>query len=454
MNVLPGDGPPPHLWLWEKPAMRAALARHDVSEVYRLLGAAGVSQRRIAALTCQSQSEISDIVQGRQVQAYDVLARIADGLGIPRGYMGLAYSPTSQQFADHNISTTHKDDHMERRMFLGLISKIVMGAGLTAAEIDLITVHPRTTPVPRRVGAAEVTELRTLTEALRSYDAGHGGGSCRDAILAHTSWAEAMLSADMTDTVRADLLSAVTDLKTVAGWTAHDLGLAQEARSYIAQAVQTAKEADDPGHTAIALHHLGRVPLDNGDSTEALKVFQLGQISAQDSRSNSIVSLLLVDQAMAYAQLRDARQATMALRRAEDEFAHANHDEDPVFLRFFDRGALETHAARMHSALGLTDEGHREEAVKRLQRAITEAPAVRARQRAFNLAWLATCHLADGDIAAGTALGAQALDAVRDLRSVRILDHLAPLQAQAERHNRNTDAVHLAHEIHQVRTSV
>lgn len=342
---------------------------------------------------------------------------------------------------------------MERRMFLGLISKIVMGASLTAAEIDLITVHPQTTPAPQRVGATEVSELRTLTEALRAYDAAHGGGSCRDAILAHTRWAEAMLNADMTDPVRADLLSAVTDLKTVAGWTAHDLGLAQEARSYIAQAVQTAKDADDPGHTAIALHHLGRVPLDNGDPTEALKLFQLGQISAQDSRSSSIVSLLLVDQAMAYAHVGDARQATTALRRAEDEYAHANHDEDPVFLRFFDRGALETHAARTHSALGLTDGGHREEAVKRLQRAIAEAPTARARQRAFNLAWLATCHLADGDTTTGTALGAQALDAVRDLRSVRILDHLAPLQAQAQRHSRAADADHLAHEIRRLRTS-
>ncbi|HEV8562372.1 MAG TPA: helix-turn-helix transcriptional regulator, partial [Actinophytocola sp.] len=70
--------------LWQRPQMRMALARHDISEVYRLLGAAGISQRRIAALTGQNQSEISDISQGRQVQAYDLLARIADGLGIPR----------------------------------------------------------------------------------------------------------------------------------------------------------------------------------------------------------------------------------------------------------------------------------------------------------------------------------------------------------------------------------
>jgi tetratricopeptide (TPR) repeat protein/transcriptional regulator with XRE-family HTH domain len=452
VNVLPGDQPL-NPSLWDRPAMRYALVRHDIGEVYRLLGAAGVSQRRIAALTGQNQSEVCEISRGRQVQAYDVLARIADGLGIPRGYMGLAYSPASGRLAVSD-TTMRKDDPMERRMFLGLVSKIVMGAGLTAAEIDLITVTPHATPAPTRVGALEVAHLRTLTEGLRAYDAAHGGGSCRDAILAHTRWAEALLEAAMPEHVRPELLAAVTDLKTLAGWTAHDLGLAHEARSYIAQAVQTAKHAEDPGHTASALHHLGRVPLDNGDPTQALKLFQLGQIAAQDSRSSTAVALLLVDQALAYAQVGDARQAVTALRRAEDEYAHANHDEDPAFLRFFDQGALETNAARVHSALALTSGRHREEAVARLQHAITDAPASRARQRAFNVAWLATCHLADGDTTTGTQLGNQALATVRDLRSVRILEALAPLQAQAQRHTRDADTRQLLHDIHRLRSAV
>ena len=71
--------------------MRDALSNRDVSQIYRLLRRRGVSQRQIAALTGQSQSEVSEILKGRQVMAYDVLARIADGLSIPRGYMGLAY---------------------------------------------------------------------------------------------------------------------------------------------------------------------------------------------------------------------------------------------------------------------------------------------------------------------------------------------------------------------------
>jgi transcriptional regulator with XRE-family HTH domain len=71
--------------------MRLALARRDIAGVYRILGRNGVPQRRIAAATEQSQSEISEILKGRRVVAYDVLVRIAERLHVPRGFMGLAY---------------------------------------------------------------------------------------------------------------------------------------------------------------------------------------------------------------------------------------------------------------------------------------------------------------------------------------------------------------------------
>lgn len=74
--------PDPELFV--TPAMRAALAGRDISTVYRLLSDAGMTQRTIAEATGQSQSEVCEILQGRQVIAYDVLVRIASGLGVPR----------------------------------------------------------------------------------------------------------------------------------------------------------------------------------------------------------------------------------------------------------------------------------------------------------------------------------------------------------------------------------
>jgi transcriptional regulator with XRE-family HTH domain len=71
--------------------MRQALYQHDFITVYRLLQRIGYSQNAIGQLTGQSQPEISAILHGRRVISYSVIARIADGLGIPRGYLGLSW---------------------------------------------------------------------------------------------------------------------------------------------------------------------------------------------------------------------------------------------------------------------------------------------------------------------------------------------------------------------------
>ena len=89
---LPPDQPIP-IWVWHADPMLTALAERDICTVFRILRDLGLSQRRIAARTGQQQSEISEIFAGRRVVAYDLLARIADGLGVPRGLLGLAHQP-------------------------------------------------------------------------------------------------------------------------------------------------------------------------------------------------------------------------------------------------------------------------------------------------------------------------------------------------------------------------
>jgi predicted XRE-type DNA-binding protein len=86
--------------VWQRRDMRVALAVRDVATVYRLLQRYGLSQRAIAAMTGQSQSEVSEVIAGRRrVVSYELLARIASGLGIPRGWMGLAYDAATVDVA-------------------------------------------------------------------------------------------------------------------------------------------------------------------------------------------------------------------------------------------------------------------------------------------------------------------------------------------------------------------
>ena len=48
--------------LYDRPEVRPILAERDIGGLYRALNDAGVPQRRIAELTGQSQSEVSEIL--------------------------------------------------------------------------------------------------------------------------------------------------------------------------------------------------------------------------------------------------------------------------------------------------------------------------------------------------------------------------------------------------------
>lgn len=51
-------------------AVREACAARDISTIFRFLVDSGMSQRELAVLVKMNQSEIVEILKGRQVQAY------------------------------------------------------------------------------------------------------------------------------------------------------------------------------------------------------------------------------------------------------------------------------------------------------------------------------------------------------------------------------------------------
>src|SRR5690242_19000654 len=189
---------------FEQPEMRKALAVREVSTVYRLLRRTGVSQRQIAALTGQSQSEVSEILKGRQVMAYDVLARIADGLGIPRGYMGLAYDPATATslVGLPDQAAAEEDESVKSRKLLAPGDAVTFGTAGLGADRGLCLPSPAQTPAPSNIGLTDVKQVEAATRAMRALDYQFGGGACRDAVVAQLSWAQRLLGASGTDDVR------------------------------------------------------------------------------------------------------------------------------------------------------------------------------------------------------------------------------------------------------------
>jgi hypothetical protein len=72
VNTLPNESPKQSRIQREmqRTVMRPLLATHDVTAIYRQLQKVGFAQQRIAAITGQSQPEVSAVIHGRKVMAY------------------------------------------------------------------------------------------------------------------------------------------------------------------------------------------------------------------------------------------------------------------------------------------------------------------------------------------------------------------------------------------------
>ena len=204
------------LWdldLFALPGMAAALATRDIAAIYRLLSRHGVAQRQIAAATGQSQSEVSEIRKGRQVQAYDVLVRICEGLGIPREAMGLSFGAYPDGTAIYEPGEA--DEDVLRRQFQHLLALAGVAAfGVTVPGVGELLNGSSSggLPVdtPSRIGRADVETISALTRATADVARTQGGGAGPAVTLAQ--WADRCLTAQASDTARRALLVALSDL--------------------------------------------------------------------------------------------------------------------------------------------------------------------------------------------------------------------------------------------------
>jgi transcriptional regulator with XRE-family HTH domain len=461
VNVIGSHDHPVAAQTWQQREMRAALAARDISTVYRLLRRVGVSQRQIAAMTGQSQSEVSEILKGRQVMAYDVLARIADGLSIPRGFMGLAYDEATATSVVGPPGDEHaeEDESVKRRKFLAHSAAVMFGAAVLGQEEGQWLPSPVQTPAPAHVGLSDVRQIEASTKALRGLDYQYGGGACRDAVVAQLSWAQRMLDAQVADSVRPRLFTAIADLHNLAGWTSFDIDLVDSARFHFSRALELAKNVENNSLMANVLYRMGRVYLEKDAPDDALKMFQLGQIAAQESGAEIAVALLCANEAWAYAKMGLVDQTVKMLGRSHDEFARADLARTPTWAKFFNENDVYAMTGIVHFSLSRAPEKdaqldrarHLRLAIPHLQRAVDGYSSDMARSQLFNITALAAAHIMDGDLNHGIRLGRQSLELSNEVKSSRTLNRMKPLMTEAAKHRHNSDSKDLAERIAKLR---
>ncbi len=280
--------------VWQRVDVRQALARRDVTTLFRLLTQAGYSQRRIARFTRLSQSQVSEIVHGRRVMAYDVLVRVADGLGVERGWMGLAHDEGSAHAyagslkAPLSSTAEEVDEDVKRRAFLTAAAAAVCGRPVLGEVLELPTAPDTPTPLPSRLGSSDVDVIVDLTSRFRALDRTFGGSPAMVGEAARRG--ERLLAVPATESVRQRLLVALADLRSLAGWAAFDQHADDLARGHFTRGAKLAKAGNDERLMAAVLFNAGRLDQQRGAPNDALKLFQLSQVALSGAKGEPGVS--------------------------------------------------------------------------------------------------------------------------------------------------------------------
>ncbi|MEV4946017.1 tetratricopeptide repeat protein [Streptomyces sp. NPDC053755] len=320
--------------------------------------------------------------------------------------------------------TTRNDEESDvlRRAFMTSGTATVAAASLGFAGTAAAIPAPRGT---HRIGEAEVRAVEDAVRQIRLLDDRHGAEGLYQAAAQPLRTAYALLDAGTAARRSTEdrLHAGAGELAISVGWLAHDSDRLDDARSYYAEALATARVAGDPALEAHAFCNTSFLARDAGRYREAVRAAQAGLRAARPLSSARLLSLLTLREAGAWAGLGDRSACEQALGRAHAYFGKGPADSDPEWMSFFGEPELEALEAQCWSALG--DWGR---AARHAHRATVLQNPHFARNLALYRAQLASdlAHAGRRDEAAAEA--GRVVDALGDVQSSRIRRMLATTQ--------------------------
>jgi transcriptional regulator with XRE-family HTH domain len=404
------------------PAVRKACAARDIGAAFRFLRDGGITQRELAVLVRMNQSEITEIISGCQVLAYDVFVRIANGLGIPRGLMGLSYG-------EHEPASVEEvDEDVERRKLFALAGFILFGNPVFG-EPEPLAVRRVLIDPPQRVGMADVCMYEATVVELQALQRTVGGRATREPLVATAKAGEQLLKAEATSDVRRRLRFLVSDAHRRAGWAAGDIGLVADYRFHMHAALDLA--VGDPDRIAQVLCTAGAIEKSLGDPEFALKLLQIGQTAAAGSADPQVRAVLGGEAVAGYVTAGRPDVAKRELTTARSLFADADISKSLPGFAAYGNG----HGVLASAELKL---GNFEAARTEILSALRKRPKDDAWCNTLDTIILATINMRAGEVREGVQNTKQALVLVRRVGSVQLQDRMMPLTDELDRRNDST----------------
>ncbi|MFJ5109785.1 tetratricopeptide repeat protein [Streptomyces sp. NPDC088551] len=319
---------------------------------------------------------------------------------------------------------TSEESDVLRRAFM--TSGPVTAVTVVAASLGLGGTAAAAVPPPRRTARpacdAEVLAVEAAVRRIRLLDDRHGADGIYRQAAQPLRAAHALLDSGMParQSVADRLYAGAGELSISVGWLAHDSGRFDDARSHYAEALATARMANDPGVEAHAFANTSFLAKDSGRYREAVRTAQAGRRAARHLASPRLLSLLSLREAAGWAKLGDRTNCERSLSRAHGLFDRGPSDADPEWMSFFGEPELESQEALCHAALGDWSR-----AARHAHRATALQDPHFARNLALYRVELATDLARAGAPDEAAAAGHQVLDALDAVQSSRIHTRLA-----------------------------
>jgi hypothetical protein len=325
--------------------------------------------------------------------AYSVLRRIAEGLGIPPGHMGLAYTdaagraPVYPGDDDDPIGRAVDDDMISRRL-LGMASAALLGATVVgeAGGFKLVS------GFPGALGKQDLPWIRAMNDRIWNLDLEHGGGAAWGAARGTAERVVGALhNTPATTAGYRDLQLATSRLCWTAAWSAFDSGNPRNFWQLHATALDLAGQAGDRETVTAVISAAGRAEILSGNHRAAAKLFDLVAIR----KKPDAVAWGLLGSAYAPTSVEAARGALERMRDAEDA------------------DTLDAWGMTAHVNL---DVGDYEKAVDAYSRVL---PSRSGRLAVQETAPMAQAHLQAGETAVGLQHAERALELAESVRSAQ-----------------------------------
>lgn len=418
------------------PEMIEACRVRDFARVFRLVKTrAGIYPSMIARRCDLTPSRVGEVIAGRrQLLHMDVIERIADGLRIPGGMLGLARREWETPQA---LAITEREAPQ--------VPEPQAPASLPGPDVDsILALATRTT-----LSAATLEAFRSSIEDYWRRDDQHGGEALRPAVVGQLRHVMGLLKENRPPSIQNGLYGIAAELARLTGWTYFDARQYNQARAYFTEALQLAKEIDARQFMANVLACMSLQATYQDRPADSLALVTAAQDQARSSTSTTprVLSMLSMREAFAHATLGSRDGTHRAIGEAHRHFEQIRTtDPDPSWVAYFDEPKLIVDTGIAHGRLGeaATAEPLIADALRR------EAQA-NQRGRAFHAFWLARTQLDQGKLDQACHTATQALETASAVSSERVTGHLREFYDQLAPHRQ--EPVALAFEA-QLRTAL